>query len=273
MIFLYRNRDWLYHQYIVLGKSTTVISLLCECDPATIWVWLKKLKIPVFGDKDLSYRNKDWLYHHYIILKKSTKDLAKGCNINRSTIDRWLKKFDIPMRTWKNGLLKHSEEAKRRIGKANGGENHWSWQGGPEKRTCEICGITFLVSRGELNRGNGRFCSKICASVNNMRTMNKSDTDIEILIEKWLLEKDITFEKQYLIRFNIGFTKVDFFIEPNVCLYVDGDYYHNLPDAIERDERNNNLLPGLGYEVIRIKGSEIHAGIRPDGLLQGGYII
>ena len=92
----------------------------------------------------------------------------------------------------------------------------------------------------------------------------KSDTDIESMLESWLRHNEIPFEKQKAIE---GVTNVDFFIPPKVCLYADGDYWHSLSNVVERDDKINAILIERGYTVIRLKGSLIMKGVRPNELL------
>lgn len=42
---LYKNKNWLYHQYIELGKSTPEIAKECKCCKQTILSWLNKFGI------------------------------------------------------------------------------------------------------------------------------------------------------------------------------------------------------------------------------------
>jgi hypothetical protein len=43
----YKDRDWLYQQYIARKYSAADIALLVDCHPSTIYYWLKKHEIPV----------------------------------------------------------------------------------------------------------------------------------------------------------------------------------------------------------------------------------
>lgn len=81
------------------------------------------------------------------------------------------------------------------------------------------------------------------------------------------LEKEI---KRILDGFNIKYTMqknidnrtlVDFFVEPNICIYADGDYWHNKPITIDRDIRINSYLIDKGYQVNRYSEKEINKGI------------
>lgn len=125
---------------------------------------------------------------------------------------------------------------------------------------CLTCGVEYKITEADhkiLNRGS--YCSRKCY-LSNPRLTN---TDIEIILEKWLLENEIQFVKHKTILR----TTPDFFIDPNICLYADGDYWHNKPKRKEQDEAINKRLNESGYAVIRLKGSEIYNGKRPSELL------
>lgn len=51
--------------------------------------------------------------------------------------------------------------------------------------------------------------------------------------------------------------QVDIFIEPNICIEVDGDYWHRQPKILLRDVEVNHKLNLLGYNVIRIWEKDI----------------
>ena len=42
---LYKNKDWLYEQYIILNKNLYDIAKEMNCDPTTICNWIKKFNI------------------------------------------------------------------------------------------------------------------------------------------------------------------------------------------------------------------------------------
>lgn len=86
------------------------------------------------------------------------------------------------------------------------------------------------------------------------------DTDIELILEDWLKNKGIKYEKQKQL---LCLTLVDFFVEPNICIYVDGDYWHSLPKIRQRDGIIRKTLRDNGYRTIWLKGSEIKKGVRP----------
>lgn len=130
---------------------------------------------------------------------------------------------------------------------------------------CKGCGKLIKVHPYKLNSVKyGVFCSRECFGFWNVRHQKQKDTDIENTLKKWLMSKNIPFIEQKRIH---NISVVDFFILPNICLYADGDYWHNMAERKEKDEMQTKKLIELGYNVIRLKGSEIIAGTRPVEIL------
>lgn len=86
------------------------------------------------------------------------------------------------------------------------------------------------------------------------RIIPKKDTKPERMMQIALSLNGIKFEKHKSI---LG--QPDIFIEPNVCIFVDGDYWHRLPKALLRDAEVNHKLNLLGYQVIRIWEKDIRS--------------
>ncbi|MCH7605423.1 DUF559 domain-containing protein [Patescibacteria group bacterium] len=51
-------------------------------------------------------------------------------------------------------------------------------------------------------------------------------------------------------------------MEPNIAIYADGDYWHNIPDVKERDKRINKNLVQRGYIVLRFWEHTINDNIQ-----------
>lgn len=83
-------------------------------------------------------------------------------------------------------------------------------------------------------------------------------TSIELAIWAELENRGLNFEKNKSV---LGFTQPDAFIAPNICIYADGDYWHNLPSYVSRDKRQNELLTKNGYKVFRFWQHEIVANV------------
>ncbi|HVC58174.1 MAG TPA: DUF559 domain-containing protein [Candidatus Acidoferrales bacterium] len=78
------------------------------------------------------------------------------------------------------------------------------------------------------------------------------DTLIELLLQRELSTKGIEYQKHKPI---LG--QPDIFIEPNICIFADGSYWHMLPKVIKRDQIVNNGLTSKGYTVIRFGEEDI----------------
>jgi DNA mismatch endonuclease, patch repair protein len=131
--------------------------------------------------------------------------------------------------------------------------------------------------------------AKQCAAWENELTRNKHiiarsnivypfrDSKPERMIQIALALNGIKFEKHKLIKLDKSFHRTDVFIEPNICIEVDGDYFHAHPakyapdhvmftkeneniyakDIIAKDVILNHKLMNMGYFVIRLWESDI----------------
>lgn len=143
-------------------------------------------------------------------------------------------------------------------------------------RICYACGVTsYLNCRGEenftLNKdGNGKVINMLCYAcfghfiydppkfqnqeertayrkeVRNRIVIPIKDTLIEKKLQDLLRIKKIRFEKHKPI---LG--QPDLFIEPNICIFADGDYWHRISKSLKRDEEVNEYLLSNGYIVAR----------------------
>lgn len=79
------------------------------------------------------------------------------------------------------------------------------------------------------------------------------DTKPEKAIQVALETLNVKYQKHKPIRLSSGsYHQVDIFIYPNICIEVDGEYWHRRPDTIKRDKFINRSLTTDGYVVIRI---------------------
>jgi len=104
------------------------------------------------------------------------------------------------------------------------------------------------------------------------------DTNIELMIKNELTKRNIIFESQKTI-----FGRPDIFIEPNICIFCDGDYWHANPTKYKPNEiisRQHNRsakniqnrdwevtrkLTEQNYFVIRFWETDIHNNINQIG--------
>lgn len=107
---IYRNKDWLYKQYITLQKSTNEIGNECNTSASTILTYLKRFNITIRSISESTkiknekerkkkiYANKEWLKEQYCEKKKTIKQIAKECGVTRGNIRLWMKKYDIKLK-------------------------------------------------------------------------------------------------------------------------------------------------------------------------------
>ena len=84
------------------------------------------------------------------------------------------------------------------------------------------------------------------------QTFPLEDTKIEILVRDELSRNSIGFEKHRVFKIRDTYHPVDVFIEPNICIECDGDYWHGRLIAIRRDLIVNYELERQGMIVIRL---------------------
>lgn len=126
----YKDREWLFNQYITLKKSESEIREICE--GGDIHYWLKKFSIPI----------------------RSISDAKKG----KPRSEEYIRKLSKRMKGkkhWNYGKH-HSKKTRRKMSDAQSGNKHHNWKGGiafyysthqwiykhfikPE--LCEICNL------------------------------------------------------------------------------------------------------------------------------------
>jgi len=135
---------------------------------------------------------------------------------------------------------------------------------------CIECEKEYFITTSRKVNDTARFCSQRCNAIYGLKHRMKRQSKLEDIIADWLDTLSIEYIRQYSITDDIIATSVDFFMEPNICLYIDGDYWHSLSENREnytRDILQNIYLPLLGYTVYRITESDILAGYRPFGII------
>ncbi|KKK72731.1 hypothetical protein LCGC14_2900940 [marine sediment metagenome] len=126
---LYKNKEWLFNQYIILNKTTREIGKEINYDHGTIWRWLNKFNIP---------------------MKESFK-IGHTINVGRKATIETKLKMSNNKKGHKGYMLgkKHTKEAKERIGKAQfkgddvkySAIHQWLRKKYPPPNNCQECGI------------------------------------------------------------------------------------------------------------------------------------
>lgn len=227
-------------------------------------------------------RDYDWVYEQYITNNKSYTTICEEYGISRSTLSRWI---------IRHGIEKPLKD-KLKVGSPR------------VEVECQYCGNYWKEKPSTIDNGGGKFCSRTCSSsfhyydgvgtrlhkgfdeyakterhrrvaIENGKRASKllSDgykTSIEVALETELTRRGIEFEEQKTYKLGI----VDIFIEPNIYVFADGDYWHAY-DAVQgiaeptekqakqiaKDRQQTNYLKACGNVVFRFWEHEINADV------------
>ena len=89
--------------------------------------------------------------------------------------------------------------------------------------------------------------------------MKRKDTFVESRMESELIRNNIYYQKQVPL---CNITVVDFYLpDYKIVIYIDRDYWHNLPAVKKRDEKQNRILEENRYQVLRFWEHDINQNI------------
>jgi len=198
----------------------------------------KKRRIP----KNYIYIPKEKLQKLYNS-RLSSLQIAKRLKINKSTILRKFKKYNIPI----------NEETKKR-GEIKKGQSPWN--------------------KGKTNIYSKETIKKL-RKARLKQVYPKKDTLPERIFEKELKSNKIKYKKHHPIH---NICQPDFFIEPNITIFVDGDYWHVNPKFVaergiksltkaqiknmKRDKIQNKRLKEKGFDVYRFWERDIKEDVQ-----------
>ena len=126
---------------------------------------------------------------------------------------------------------------------------------------CSIGALCRFMERYNIKANSSKIMANrpeniiACRERRMKQKFNNKETSIEIKMRKILEVLRIPNTTQKNI---IGITLVDFFVEPNICIYCDGDYWHNLDNVKVRDKIINKTLKENGYKVFRFTETQIN---------------
>lgn len=155
----YRNKQWLFNEYIVKDRSAPEIAKECGVALRTLRRWIEEFGLCNKEGSKTNFFTKELLYELYVVQMKSTNEIAFMYNLTDNTIAKLLRKYDIP-------ILNHKDATSRYI----------KYKGGKEKlrkimkqqnirieTSCRIRGINkeefddFLTSVNMLIRSSSEY--------------------------------------------------------------------------------------------------------------------
>lgn len=120
----YRDKKWLFTEYVNKKKSVRDIAKQCGVSVSVIDRWLRRNEIPTRTAEEArrikeakvkrevaeaSYMNKEWLYKRYVIEERTMQEIADGCRVSKQTIIKYMKRNGITARS----RHEHFHETKR----------------------------------------------------------------------------------------------------------------------------------------------------------------
>lgn len=125
--------------------------------------------------------------------------------------------------------------------------------------TCQWCGQKFERYPSELAEGRGIYCSKNCVGAATAAAMGTAcESQLERNFAQSLRESGLVFETQFKFR---HFLLDIAFPEERLAVEVDGDYWHNLPNIVQKDKRKDAALREEGWKVVHIWEKEINSDL------------
>ncbi|WP_141500956.1 endonuclease domain-containing protein [Paenibacillus luteus] len=242
------------------GLSFRQLAIKYEVSDRTIRTKFKQLglKSRVSTRTDIT---KTLLKRMYITEMKTIKAIAGELNCGPNTVHRKLRDYGIEIRKtaeFEGSTLEYRSERWGRKGESSG-----RWRGGMVSVSCVICGSSSLVApyvNRKIESGErAACCGPECVLMYARRNQKFSNTSIEIKMANELKRRGLNYIDQYLFKDKF---RLDFLLpDHNVVIECDGDYWHNLPHVIKRDNSKNAYLRACGYRVFRFWERDINADI------------
>ena len=92
----YRNREWLYNEYIIKGREAKDMAEECGINQRTLREWISTFDFPRKNDKAKEL-TKDVLYDLYRVQRKTSLEIAEQFGLSDSAILYWFNKYNIPI--------------------------------------------------------------------------------------------------------------------------------------------------------------------------------
>ncbi|HUW44773.1 MAG TPA: NUMOD3 domain-containing DNA-binding protein [Dehalococcoidia bacterium] len=173
--------------------------------------------------------------------------------------------------TWNKGQKGiYSEDHRRKISTSSKGNKHNKDRKASEDTKRRMSDAQKKITHsGRFKKGNmHRYYEKTFSEEhkNKIREARlkqvfpQKDTSIEVAMQNELTQRGIIYEKHLPV---CGVCQPDIvFPERKIIIQCDGDYWHNLPEMVEKDRRQDKALRANGWQVLRFWEHEIKDNVQ-----------
>ena len=107
----YLDRNWLYNEYVVKGRTLSSIARQFGVSREAVSFVSRKRGLKEERNKiHKPYMNREWLENEYVRKRRTQDDIAKECGVSRGIIGKWVRKHGLRKPT----LTRDEVNAKRR---------------------------------------------------------------------------------------------------------------------------------------------------------------
>lgn len=250
----YTDKEWLQQEYWNNNRSLRSIAAEFKVDAGTIVYWMNSYGIPrrscggikgsVRSQETKDKIRKGVLGRKHTAEAKERMSIAQtGHEVSESTRKNLSlatkRRFATPesrkVQSDRVRGFKHTEEAKKKISDAN--RRNSARSDVKKKRSTSL---RHAWSEGKFTGRKFHICSP---------------TSIEQAVYNGLCLYNIEFKFQYSPE---GYSKIyDFLVYPNILIECQGEYWHRLPGAKEKDQEKRMWAINHGFYYIAYWGKEI----------------
>lgn len=276
---MYMHEEWLRENFVTKNKTKKELSLVAGVSEMTIQRYLRKFNIT--KSKELIYRSRKSQKHPVQTVVVQCEECGKPLNQSVRYYKERVKKGNTKFYCVNTCVNK--AHSKRMTGEGNPNfDGKWhgdnSWRDSEEgKKLMKRNGLAAIIRMKEdnsykdrmreLQEGHKKFFStregkelrRKLGVISTMKQGKGNRSSIEKKMADELSRRRIEFIEQY----NIDNKFVADFYLPNHNLIIecDGDYWHNLAEVKERDERKNRYYDDNGFSYVRFWEHEINKDV------------
>jgi hypothetical protein len=215
------NVELIVEQYNA-GSRVCDLARRFNCSAAMVCKLLKEFNV-IRRKSRTSLVTKEQLYDLYCKQSLSTEEISKVIGLDRPSIGKLLKKFDIKVRSYSQAGLIRSAKISEQM--------HRQWS--DAKYRQKMCGNYASIKE-----------KMACLAANQLGRIS----NIQKTLYSFLDDLNIAYEPEKLI----GFWSYDCFLpDHNIIIECQGDYWHQRPQAIIKDQQKATYLKNFPQYTLK----------------------